>query len=188
MEAHSEYVVTRNFRAPEVLLSQGKYTAAIDIWSAGCVLAQVIRMSPEPLFSGSSHLALISDMFALCGSPTPSALQFIACGPAAQVVSTRLPRHAEPSPLWTELANAFPPVADALRLDPRERPTAAALLAHPALAPHTVDLPAPPLSLCAPAMADPHRQAPQLVQEAQSPEQVAQIVAELIHALGDVSR
>uniref|UniRef100_A0A7S1YI20 Protein kinase domain-containing protein n=1 Tax=Sexangularia sp. CB-2014 TaxID=1486929 RepID=A0A7S1YI20_9EUKA len=183
MEAHSEYVVTRNFRAPEVLLSQGKYTAAIDIWSVGCVLAQVVRVSPEPLFTGSSHLALVSDMFALCGSPTSSALQFIACGPAAQVVSTRLPRHPKPSPLWTELADAFPPVVDALRLDPRERPTAAALLAHPALAPHTVDLQMPPAPLCDAAMADPHRLAPQLVQEARSHQEVAQIVDQLISAV-----
>ncbi|KAK3227842.1 hypothetical protein Dsin_007704 [Dipteronia sinensis] len=44
----TEYVVTRWYRAPELLLNCSEYTAAIDIWSVGCILGEV--MTRQPLF------------------------------------------------------------------------------------------------------------------------------------------
>jgi len=38
----TEYVVTRWYRAPELLLSCEHYTAAIDMWSVGCILAELL--------------------------------------------------------------------------------------------------------------------------------------------------
>jgi serine/threonine protein kinase len=42
----TEYVVTRWYRAPELLLSCEDYTTAIDIWSVGCILAEVLGRKP----------------------------------------------------------------------------------------------------------------------------------------------
>ena len=39
--ALAEYVVTRWYRAPELLLSCTEYTEAIDVWSCGCIFAEV---------------------------------------------------------------------------------------------------------------------------------------------------
>jgi serine/threonine protein kinase len=54
----SQYVVTRWYRPPEVLLCKRQYTNAVDIWSAGCVFAELI-MQPSPhragLFPGHSY-------------------------------------------------------------------------------------------------------------------------------------
>lgn len=67
----TEYVVTRWYRAPELLLNCSEYTAAIDIWSVGCILMEIIRR--EPLFAGKDYvqqLTLITEVF--------SSLQFLS--------------------------------------------------------------------------------------------------------------
>ncbi|CAI0414649.1 unnamed protein product [Linum tenue] len=50
----TEYVVTRWYRAPELLLNCSEYTAAIDIWSVGCILGEI--MTQEPLFPGKDYV------------------------------------------------------------------------------------------------------------------------------------
>jgi serine/threonine protein kinase len=50
----TEYVVTRWYRAPELLLNCSEYTAAIDIWSVGCIFMEIIQR--EPLFPGKDYV------------------------------------------------------------------------------------------------------------------------------------
>jgi len=50
----TEYVVTRWYRAPELLLNYSEYTAAIDIWSVGCILGEI--GTREPLFPGKDYV------------------------------------------------------------------------------------------------------------------------------------
>ena len=50
----TEYVVTRWYRAPELLLNCSEYTAAIDIWSVGCILGEILTR--EPLFPGKDYV------------------------------------------------------------------------------------------------------------------------------------
>jgi len=50
----TEYVVTRWYRAPELLLNCSEYTAAIDIWSVGCILGEIITR--QPLFPGKDYV------------------------------------------------------------------------------------------------------------------------------------
>ena len=52
--ALTEYVVTRYYRAPEVLLSGGHYTGAIDVWAVGCILAEMLLR--RPIFPGENYL------------------------------------------------------------------------------------------------------------------------------------
>ncbi|KAI7750932.1 hypothetical protein M8C21_031273 [Ambrosia artemisiifolia] len=54
----TEYVVTRWYRAPELLLNCSEYTAAIDIWSVGCILMEIILR--EPLFPGKDYVQQLS--------------------------------------------------------------------------------------------------------------------------------
>merc|ERR1711893_327532 len=42
----TDYIATRWYRAPEVILSTRQYTATIDVWSVGCILAELIRRKP----------------------------------------------------------------------------------------------------------------------------------------------
>ena len=53
-EYMTEYVVTRWYRAPELLLSCAEYTAAIDVWSVGCIFAELLGR--KPLFPGKDYV------------------------------------------------------------------------------------------------------------------------------------
>ena len=53
----TEYVATRWYRAPEIMLNSKGYSKAIDIWSVGCILAEML--SNRPLFPGK-HCILCS--------------------------------------------------------------------------------------------------------------------------------
>lgn len=50
-EFKTEYVVTRWYRAPEVILNASEYTKALDIWSIGCIFAELLGRTP--LFPGT---------------------------------------------------------------------------------------------------------------------------------------
>ena len=66
----SEYVVTRYYRAPELILAMRDYGPAIDVWSIGCIFAELLSMMKEnvknardrrPLFPGKSCYPLSPD-------------------------------------------------------------------------------------------------------------------------------
>lgn len=46
----TEYVATRWYRAPEIMLNSRGYTKSIDVWSVGCILAEML--SNRPIFPG----------------------------------------------------------------------------------------------------------------------------------------
>jgi len=61
------YVSTRYYRAPEIMLTWQKYSEKVDIWSAGCILAELIL--GRPLFPGKSHIDQFCVITQLLGSP-----------------------------------------------------------------------------------------------------------------------
>eukprot|EP00919_Chromeraceae_sp_WS-2016_P073639 GHVR01174145.1.p1 GENE.GHVR01174145.1~~GHVR01174145.1.p1 ORF type:complete len:441 (+),score=78.27 GHVR01174145.1:52-1323(+) len=110
------HVVTRWYRAPELILLQENYTAAIDVWSVGCVFAEMLNMTREnvpyhtdrgPLFPGSSCFPLSPDkkhatdykfhtrgtkdqlqmIFNILGTPTPEDALFLEKSDAKKYVS-----------------------------------------------------------------------------------------------------
>uniref|UniRef100_W5NEL3 mitogen-activated protein kinase n=1 Tax=Lepisosteus oculatus TaxID=7918 RepID=W5NEL3_LEPOC len=62
------YVVTRWYRAPEVILNWMHYTQTVDIWSVGCIMAEMI--SGKPLFKGNDHLDQLTEIMKVTGTPT----------------------------------------------------------------------------------------------------------------------
>uniref|UniRef100_A0A8C2VI68 Mitogen-activated protein kinase 15 n=1 Tax=Chinchilla lanigera TaxID=34839 RepID=A0A8C2VI68_CHILA len=75
-QALTEYVATRWYRAPEVLLSSCWYTPGVDMWSLGCILGEMLR--GQPLFPGSSTLHQLQ--LILETIPAPSAEDLVALG------------------------------------------------------------------------------------------------------------
>jgi serine/threonine protein kinase len=61
----TEHVVTRWYRAPEVILSWGRYTKAIDVWSAGCIMAEILGRSP--IFPGKNYIHQYVEFFGSLG-------------------------------------------------------------------------------------------------------------------------
>ncbi|GLE10201.1 hypothetical protein PINS_up022226 [Pythium insidiosum] len=63
----TEYVVTRWYRAPEILLDGCRYDKPSDMWSAGCILAELLGR--KPLFPGTSTTNQLNKIFNVLGSP-----------------------------------------------------------------------------------------------------------------------
>ncbi|KAI9216121.1 kinase-like domain-containing protein [Blastocladiella britannica] len=64
----TEYVATRWYRAPEIMLTFKEYTHAIDVWSVGCILAEML--SGKPLFPGRDYHHQLSLILDVLGTPS----------------------------------------------------------------------------------------------------------------------
>jgi len=71
----TEYVATRWYRAPEIMVNSKGYSQSIDMWAVGCILAEML--SNRPLFPGKHYLDQLNLILGVLGSPTPSDLQSI---------------------------------------------------------------------------------------------------------------
>ncbi|CAM9167180.1 unnamed protein product [Ascophyllum nodosum] len=70
----TEYVVTRWWRAPEVFL-EANYGTAIDVWSAGCIMAEMLQR--KPLFMGSNTAQMLRLVVQFTGKPSEADLTFV---------------------------------------------------------------------------------------------------------------
>nr|GAT53491.1 Pkinase-domain-containing protein [Mycena chlorophos] len=68
MRTYTHEVVTLWYRAPEVLLGSRNYATGIDMWSVGCIYAEM-AMSGQPLFPGDSEIDQIFKIFRILGTP-----------------------------------------------------------------------------------------------------------------------
>lgn len=65
---YTHEVVTLWYRAPEILLGTKKYSTGVDIWSVGCILAEMV--TGRPLFCGESEIEQLLSIFRVLGTPT----------------------------------------------------------------------------------------------------------------------
>ena len=130
----TEYVVTRWYRAPELLLSCDHYTAAIDMWSVGCILAELLGR--RPLFPGKDYVDQLKLIVRALGPPSDDDLGFISSAKARAYIRA-LPA-AERAPFSAKFPDADPLAVDLLerllQFDPRKRIDVRAALKHPWLA------------------------------------------------------
>uniref|UniRef100_A0A0E0JYW1 [RNA-polymerase]-subunit kinase n=1 Tax=Oryza punctata TaxID=4537 RepID=A0A0E0JYW1_ORYPU len=113
-------VVTLWYRAPELLLGATDYGVGIDLWSAGCLLAEMF--SGRALMPGRTEIEQLSRIFSLCGSPPDEYWRKMRLPP-----SFRPPRTYKPS--MVDKIGFLPPsalalLATLLALDPAARGTA----------------------------------------------------------------
>lgn len=69
----TEYVATRWYRAPEILVGSTQYSKAVDMWSVGCILGEMIN--GKSVFPGTSTLNQIERVLELTGRPSNSDIQ-----------------------------------------------------------------------------------------------------------------
>lgn len=131
LKAYTHEVVTLWYRAPEILLGQSKYANPIDIWSLGCITAEMA--SAQALFPGDSEIDTIFKMFRVLGTPTEEVWPGVS----------QLRDFKQEFPKWhdthlVDVRAAGPSLGDAgvelvqecLRFNPVERPSARRLLQH----------------------------------------------------------
>jgi p38 MAP kinase len=130
------YVSTRYYRAPEIMLTWQKYDVEVDIWSAGCIFAEMLE--GKPLFPGKDHVNQFSIITELLGTPPPDVIETICSENTLRFVQS-LPKR-ERQPLSTKFRNADAPAIDLLErmlvFDPRKRVSAAQGLTHEYLSPY----------------------------------------------------
>jgi len=80
----TEYVATRWYRAPEVLLSPGRYTKALDLWSIGCILAELLGR--KVIFPGKNFQDQIEKICEVLGNPTPQDLRGVTSEQAKKYI------------------------------------------------------------------------------------------------------
>ncbi|XAR63103.1 Non-specific serine/threonine protein kinase [Bertholletia excelsa] len=67
-EPNISYICSRYYRAPELIFGATEYTTAIDMWSVGCVLAELLL--GQPLFPGESGVDQLVEIIKILGTPT----------------------------------------------------------------------------------------------------------------------
>ncbi|AQK96963.1 Putative MAP kinase family protein [Zea mays] len=128
----TDYVATRWYRAPELCGSFfSKYTPAIDIWSLGCIFAEMLI--GKPLFPGKNVVHQLDLMTDLLGTPSPESLSRIRNEKARRYLGNMKTKHPVP---FTQKFPGIDPMAlhlleRLLSFDPKDRPTAAEALTDP---------------------------------------------------------
>ncbi|XP_065185369.1 mitogen-activated protein kinase 14B-like [Sycon ciliatum] len=125
------YVATRWYRAPEIMLNWMHYTEGVDIWSAGCIMAELLTC--RTVFPGSDHIDQLTRILQIVGSPPDSMLEQIGSETAKNFIRT-LPKFAR-RPFSEIFIGANPLAVDLLErmltLDANGRVTAVTALEHP---------------------------------------------------------
>ncbi|XP_042438778.1 cyclin-dependent kinase F-4-like [Zingiber officinale] len=127
---YTEYVSTRWYRAPEVLLQSSSYNAAVDMWAMGAIMAELFTL--RPLFPGASEVDEIYKICSVIGSPNENS--WVEGLQLADVMKYQFPLCS-----GVHLATLIPSASeDAVNLisglcswDPCRRPKPAEALQHP---------------------------------------------------------
>ncbi|CAF4211954.1 unnamed protein product, partial [Adineta steineri] len=118
------------YRAPEVILGYTEYTQAIDLWSVGCILAEMFGR--KPIFSGINTIAQIQLIFIILGTPPKSYLQSLHSDCFRRLISSVGNR--QPANFKALYPNATDDGIDLLRqllvIDPEQRISANTALKH----------------------------------------------------------
>ncbi|KKK14908.1 mitogen-activated protein [Aspergillus ochraceoroseus] len=129
----TEYVATRWYRAPEIMLSFQSYTKAIDVWSVGCILAELL--GGRPFFKGRDYVDQLNQILHYLGTPNEETLSRIG-SPRAQEYVRNLPFMPK-IPFHRLFPNANPDALDLLdrmlAFDPSSRISVEQALEHPYL-------------------------------------------------------
>ena len=127
---YTEYISTRWYRAPEIILRHKFYNSPVDIWAAACIMAELYM--GKPLFQGTSETDQMYKICSIMGNPTPQ--NWPDSEQLILRMGFRLPQTSA-VPLQTLMPDASPQAIDLLyqmlRYDPAKRPSANQALSHP---------------------------------------------------------
>jgi mitogen-activated protein kinase 15 len=130
----TDYVATRWYRAPEILLGSTKYTKGVDMWSVGCILGELL--CGKPMFPGTSTMNQLQRIMTVTGKPSNEDIEAIQSAFASSMLES-IPE-TEQKPLTMLFPSAKPEAIDLmkklLQFNPEKRIDADEALKHPFVA------------------------------------------------------
>lgn len=138
--ALTDYIMTRWYRPPEILLGSSRYTKGVDMWAVGCILAELIL--GRPIFPGRTTMKQLGLIVNALGYPSSEDIASINSHFAETMLKDI--RRTQPTSFEELLPKASPDALDLvqklMRFNPNERLTAEQALEHPYVAPfHKVE-------------------------------------------------
>jgi len=127
----TEYVITRWYRAPEVMVCAKNYGCKVDVWAVGCIFAELLLR--RELFPGNNHFEQLSLIFSIVGTPLPHELDWISSRDARDWVNQL--EFQRGHDLRKIFKNGKPECIDLiqqmLQINPARRTTVTQALSHP---------------------------------------------------------
>ncbi|XP_067902978.1 cyclin-dependent kinase-like 2 isoform X2 [Heterodontus francisci] len=128
-EIYTDYVATRWYRAPELLVGDTKYGKSVDVWAVGCLVTEM--MTGEPLFPGDSDIDQLYHIIKCFGNLTPRHQELFYKNPLFTGLHLPVIKEVE------LLQNRYPKISflvldlvKCLQIDPEKRPSCVELLEH----------------------------------------------------------
>lgn len=136
LKPYTHLVVTLWYRAPELLLGAKQYSTAIDMWSLGCIMAELL--AKQPLFSGKTEVDQLDKIFRTIGTPNEAIWPGFSKLPGVKVNFVKQPYNLLRKKFPATSFTGSPILSDAgfdllnklLTYDPQKRITAEAALNH----------------------------------------------------------
>ncbi|XP_020281716.1 putative serine/threonine-protein kinase C05D10.2 [Pseudomyrmex gracilis] len=130
----TDYVATRWYRAPEILIASKRYTKGIDMWSLGCILGEMLL--GKPLFPGSSTINQVERIMATLPPPTDEDLMSVSAGYGTNLLEKTPsgPRRSLRDLLPEVSEKALNLISNLIVFNPTQRLTAVEALEHPYVA------------------------------------------------------
>jgi mitogen-activated protein kinase 15 len=130
----TEYVATKIYRAPEVLLGSSTYSYPIDIWSVGCIVAELFASKPPKLLMHSTNVVeQLERYFKIFGKPSEEDLAFTPISKPLEILKELKPKDRFPlsSFLGRTDAELIDLITRCLTYNPQKRITALEAIGHP---------------------------------------------------------
>lgn len=127
----TDYVATRWYRAPEILIGSTRYTVGVDMWAVGCIVGEM--MNGRPVFPGTSTLNQIEKVVELTGMPSAPQIASLGSPYAATMLDS-----INPALQYKSIPEAFPSAPSEARdlikacfeFNPEHRPSSEDALRH----------------------------------------------------------
>ncbi|CCW72114.1 unnamed protein product [Phytomonas sp. Hart1] len=88
MEKNVSYICSRYYRAPELLFGVMHYGCEVDMWSVGCIAAELLREGGHPIFKGITTVDQMAEIFKVLGAPSISEMYAMNAQSAAAMLQT----------------------------------------------------------------------------------------------------
>ncbi|KAJ3281992.1 Cyclin-dependent kinase-like 3, partial [Borealophlyctis nickersoniae] len=128
---YTDYVATRWYRAPELLVGDTEYGKAVDVWATGCIFAEIL--TGQPLFPGDTDIDQLYRIMKCLGQLTKRHMEIFLKNPL--FVGVRIPEIGKITPIESKLPNVAPDAMawlhQCLIYDPDQRATTKQLMANP---------------------------------------------------------